>query len=274
MVLKQVIRLGVLLLCGGAFADGATISVERDVSFGLLPRHVLDIYSPAVTQPDTPVFVLFHGGGFSHGDKSDLRRAAKSLAGDGMIVVAPNYRLYPNTAFPGFVQDAALAVSHAWRNLRTAEGRSRPVVLGGWSAGAYIAALVAYDRRYLEAVSTPPGAIRGFVGLAGPYHGGLCAGETCPEVFPDGTKPAWPVADFVDAADPPMLLIRGTHDLFVDKSNLEAVAASAVAAGIAVDILVVEDAYHEDLLSDLERPESPLRTAVDTFLSNAHDKTR
>ncbi len=195
------------------------------------------------------MLIFFYGGGFSRGDKAHIRRIGEAFSQSGIIVVAPNYRLYPDASFPGFVEDAALAVSHIWRNLRDEDGLPRPIFIGGWSAGAYISALVAYDRRYLEATDTPPGAIKGFIGLAGPYQGGLCSGHSCPHIFPEGTNPDWPVAHFVDAADPPMLLVRGTHDLFVDKSNLVDLAASGISGGIAVTTLVVKDAFHEDVLS-------------------------
>lgn len=258
-----------MAISGYAHAENTPYSVEKDIRFGNLPQHVLDIYWPEAVKSGTAVLIFFYGGGFSHGDKSQIRRIGESFSKAGIIVVAPNYRLHPEASFPDFVKDAALAVSYVWQNLRDEATLPRPIYIGGWSAGAYIAALISYDGRYLEEVDTPANAIAGFIGLAGPYEGGLCAGETCPHTFPESTAPDWPVARFVDTTEPPMLLVRGTHDLFVEKSNLEDLAASGNSAGIAVTTLVIEDAFHDDVLSEIEQPGTSVREAVDVFLGSA-----
>lgn len=268
MKLRQYICAGFMTVAGIAHAEEDSRAVQKDIRFGELPQHVLDIHLPDAVASDTPVLVFFYGGGFSHGDKAQIRRVGKTFADAGIIVVAPNYRLSPVAAFPDFVKDAALAVSYVWQNLRDDDAGPRPIFIGGWSAGAYISALVAYDRRYLEAADVPASAIAGFIGLAGPYKGGLCSGETCPHIFPEGTEPDWPVANFVDATDPPMLLVRGTHDLFVDRRNLEDLAASGDAAGIKVTTLVIEDAFHDDVLSEMEQPSGLVPEAVEVFMEN------
>ncbi|SMX25498.1 alpha/beta hydrolase [Boseongicola aestuarii] len=253
-------------LANAASADNTLVSLEEDVPFGALPQQTLDIYFPKTATSSTRVLVFFYGGGFTKGSKANIRRLGQSFASKGTIVVAPNYRLYPEVAFPEFVQDAALAISYVWRSLRDEDGRPRPIVIGGWSAGAYISALVAYDDRYLEAASGSQVVVNGFIGLAGPYQGGLCSGQSCPHIFPKETKLDWSVSRFVDPTDPPMLLVRGTHDMFVDASNLTKMAAAGEAAGIGVSTLVVRNASHEDLISELHESDSLVRTAVDAYL--------
>ena len=49
-------------------------------------------------------------------------------------------------------------------------GDPRRVYLIGHSAGAYNAAMLAYDARWLAAEGLSPRAIAGFIGLAGPYN--------------------------------------------------------------------------------------------------------
>jgi acetyl esterase/lipase len=264
--LNSVILAGLLTISGTALAEEAGFSVTSDIPFGDLPRQVLDIYSPEMVSSDTPVLVFLYGGGFSNGNKTQIRWIARSFVQSGVIVVTPNYRLYPEVTFPAFIEDTAMAVSYVWRNLRNGADIPRPIILGGWSAGAYISAMVAYDGRYLEAVGTPPRAVTGFIGLAGPYWGGLCAGERCPHIFPEGTEANWPVARFVDASDPPMLLVRGTHDIFVDIGNLETLAAAGEAAGIDVTTVVVKDGFHEQMMSDIKEPGTEVHEATDAFL--------
>jgi acetyl esterase/lipase len=75
----------------------------------------------------------------------------------------------PDRRFPGFVDDAARAVAHAYAQLPQWGGDTSRVVLMGHSAGAHIAALVAYDARYLAAYGLSPRVFSRFIGLSGPY---------------------------------------------------------------------------------------------------------
>jgi acetyl esterase/lipase len=54
-------------------------------------------------------------------------------------------------------------------NARRFGGDPDRIVLVGHSAGAYNAAMVALDPRWLRAAGVPAGAIKGWAGLAGPY---------------------------------------------------------------------------------------------------------
>ena len=74
--------------------------VTTDVPYGDLERQKLDLYLPAGQTGDAPVLVFFYGGGWQGGAKEDLRETAESLAAAGMIVAAPDYRLYPQAVFP------------------------------------------------------------------------------------------------------------------------------------------------------------------------------
>lgn len=144
--------------------------VAEDVAYAEGSRHTLDVYVPAGAPTTTPVVVFFYGGGWQFGKKSMLRRVAEVLAGEGFVVVAPDYRVYPEVTFPGFVEDAASAIAWTHGNIARYGGDPDRIVLSGHSAGAHIAALVALDRHYLDDVGVPHAAIRGVVTLSGPYY--------------------------------------------------------------------------------------------------------
>jgi len=266
--LIKTILTALLMIADPVLADETAISITDDIPFGDLERQTLDVYWPETVNDKTPVLVFLFGGGFSMGSKGQVRAIGKSFAKSGMIVVAPNYRIYPSAVFPDFVEDCSKAVAHAWRTMQTNAGDPRPIILSGWSAGAYISALVAYDGRYLAAQGLPPSAIKGFVGLAGPYTGGLCAGQLCPHIFLDGTEADWPVDRFVDSTDPPMLLVQGALDTYVDIGNLETLSEAGDEAGIDVITLVVEKRFHKHVMWDLEESGTEVRDAVDAFLAS------
>lgn len=242
-------------------------TVETNIRFGALPQNRQDLYLPETVTDATPVLVFFYGGGWSSGDKSQLATIGESFAQAGVIFVAPNYRLYPDAAFPGFIEDSAAATAWAWQTLRQTDDSPRRVYVGGWSAGAYNAGMVALNGNYLSALGVPEGAVSGFVGLAGPYAGGTCAGSRCTDVFPEPLRADWTLPDFVTPGDPPMLLVTGGQDQFVAPAQRDALVVAAEAAGVPVTVLDIADADHGDLLMLLRVTNSDLRAAALDFLA-------
>jgi acetyl esterase/lipase len=116
----------------------------------------------------------------------------------------------------------------------------------GHSAGAHIAALLAFDRRY--------GAVRdiaGFVGIAGPYDF-LPFSATVGEVFAGARDPAvtQPIT-FAGAGAPPTLLLHGTADRTVYPRNSERLAAKLEAAGAPVRLVLYPNLGHVDIMLGL-----------------------
>lgn len=101
------------------------------------------IYQPS-SQPNLPVIVYFHGGGFvlngldSH-DKV-CRRVAKN---NEAIVIAVDYRLAPEYKFPTAAHDAYDATLWAAKNASQFNGDLSRLSLMGDSAGANLAAVAA-----------------------------------------------------------------------------------------------------------------------------------
>ena len=69
-------------------------------------RCKLDIYYPEDVK-EFKTLVWFHGGGLEGGNKG-LREEFRNR---GFAVIDVNYRLYPKVKCPGYLEDAALAVS-------------------------------------------------------------------------------------------------------------------------------------------------------------------
>jgi acetyl esterase/lipase len=169
--------------------------------------------------------------------------------------VVPDYRLYPAVRFPGFMQDAARAVAWSRAAARGLGADPDRIVLMGHSAGAQIAALLATDPRYLEAAGVPPRAIAGVVGLSGPYDFDPRGYPALEAIF--GAPETWPQARpvrFVDATDPPFLIIHGTGDHTVYSAQSETLAARLREAGVAVDLLLLPGVGHVRPLLALRYP--------------------
>lgn len=89
-----------------------------------------------------PVYVYFHGGGWTSGDKAAVTKYCASQALGGMVVVNVNYRLSPRFHLGHVLHDANAALAWVAENIGDFGGDPQRVVLGGDSAGGQIAALL------------------------------------------------------------------------------------------------------------------------------------
>ena len=142
-----------------------------DQAYGPLPRQRFDLYSPAASVPRPPLgfplVVFFYGGSWNSGERADYRFVGQALAARGMVVMAADYRLYPEVRYPDFLSDCALAAAHALDHAAALGADPKRVFVMGHSAGAYNAAMMALDPRWLGATQHSPAELAGWIGLAG-----------------------------------------------------------------------------------------------------------
>jgi len=127
-----------------------------------LERCALDIHYPAEGK-NLPVIVWFHGGGLTEGK----RFIPEELKNEGVIIVAPGYRLSPAVKSPAYVEDAASAVAWVMKNIRRFGGSPEKIFLSGASAGGYLAAMVGLDKHYLKTHGLDANRLKGLVPLTG-----------------------------------------------------------------------------------------------------------
>jgi acetyl esterase/lipase len=271
-VLRHALLLSLLLLtaCSGASVlmaltprDG--YHVERDVAYGPDPRQRLDLYVPDAAPQGAPLLVFFYGGRWSAGSKETYPFVGQAFASRGYLVAVPDYRLHPQVRYPAFLEDGAAAVRALAE--RTGAGRGgRPLFLAGHSAGAYIAAMLALDERWLGRCP----AVDAAVGLAGPYDFLPLEDEDVRQVF--GPGPAGPSTQpvaHVDPGDPPMLLATGAGDTTVRPRNTLSLAGKLRAAGVRAETRLYERPGHVGLVAALAAPlrrRAPVLDDADAFL--------
>lgn len=120
-----------------------TVNYASDVDFvgDGIREHRLDIISPTMADGPVPVYVYFHGGGWTSGDKSALTKYCASQATAGMVVVNVNYRMATTFRMSHMLEDADAALAWVTANIADYGGDPTRVVLGGDSAGGQIAAM-------------------------------------------------------------------------------------------------------------------------------------
>ena len=235
--------------------DGASSQVAEAVAYGPLDRQKLDIFSPdgpAATGATRPVVVFFYGGSWNSGTRTGYDFVGRALAARGYVTLVPDYRLVPQVRYPAFVEDGAAAVRWARANVASYGGDPDRIVLVGHSAGAYIAAMLALDERWLAADRT---AVKGWVGLAGPYDFAPFDGEVTRAAFGNWPDPAetQPIT-WAGAGDPPTLLLTGADDTTVEPRNSRELAEKLRDAGVPVEVKVYEGVSHVGIITSIAKP--------------------
>lgn len=196
-ILTPLLAVASLVACApvatlNALAPRDTHTLTDNVAYGQLPRQRLDIYRPSSTAPagGHPVVVFFYGGSWNRGERGDYRFIGEALASRGVLTLIADYRLYPEVRYPDFLTDSARALAFGLREAERLGGNPKRVFVMGHSAGAYNAAMLALDARWLRSMGRSPSELAGWIGLAGPYD---FLPIKNPEVQPVFFHPDYPV---------------------------------------------------------------------------------
>ena len=281
--MNKLIHCAAAVLFAGAVAACSPLAVVNAVSpagavqatpairYGLDPRNMLDVYRPAATVKNAPVIVFFFGGNWVSGERGDYAFVGRSLAARGFVVVVPDYRLYPQVRYPDFLIDSAGAVAWTARAIAAHGGDPNNIFLMGHSAGAYNAAMLALDPRWLGKQGIDPGMLRGWIGLAGPYDFLPVQNRVTQPVFnaPDTPPDSQPVKH-VSAASPPALLIAAKEDKLVNPArNTGGMANKLRAVKVPVRELYYGGVTHTTLVASLSsalQKLAPTLDAVEAFV--------
>jgi acetyl esterase/lipase len=244
---------------------------ETSQPYGEGPRRTLDVYVPTgVKEAAAPILVFFYGGNWRDGDKATYRFLGQAFASQGIVTVVPDYRLYPETRFPGFLEDGAAAVAWARANAARLGGDPDRIYLMGHSAGAYTAAMLALDPQWLARAGVDRRAVRGLIGLAGPYDF-LPLDSNTTAIFGAAPDPvATQPISFVTPDAPPMFLATAAWDSTVGPHNAANLARAARGEGVAVTAVEYPRIGHIMLVAALAAPLrwlAPVRDDAAAFIA-------
>ena len=243
--------------------------VEPGISYGIESRQKLDIYWPLNISDKTPVIIFFYGGSWRSGERGDYKFVGQSLSSRGFIVVIPDYRLYPEVRFPGFVEDGARSLAWVHSNISQAENG---VILIGHSAGAHLSALLALDQKYINSYGLEGTQIKGVVGLAGPYAFDPLTYRKTRPIFshlddPDISRPVTHACN----SSLPLLLLHGNEDGLVLPINSKKLHELRENCGLESQLIELNNVGHFDILLGLSSSFSnlaPVLDPIDTFIDN------
>lgn len=232
-------------------------------------------------KPGSAAYLHMHGGGFVGGRVDQYPAAYQALAeACGCLIVSVDYRLAPETRFPGALEDNYAALRWLHGNAEALGVDPQRIAIGGESAGgghAAMLAIAARDRGEFPiafqllvypmlddrtgSTVAPPAHVGQFVWNAGSNRFGwasLLGQAPGLKSVPAGSVPAR-VANL--AGLPPAFIAVGGLDLFAAEDI--AFAERLNAAAVPVELLVVPGAYHAfDALAPNARVSRQFRSAL------------
>lgn len=243
-----------------ALVPSDSYELHANIAYGSLPRQGLDIYLPKQSkaeplQAKLPVVLFFYGGSWDSGDKADYKFVAEAFTSNGFIAVVPDYRIYPEVLFPGFMADPAKAARWVKDHIQALGGDPDRIFLAGHSAGAHIAVMLALNEEYLAKEQLKLSDFRGSIGLAGPYDFLPLTSERLKVIFgtEDQRWKSQPI-NFVTGHNQPMLLLVGLKDGTVGTHNTYHLAAKIKAKGGSVQVVEFPNYGHIDMAAKLAKP--------------------
>jgi len=204
------------------------ISKAEKHAFGPHPRQYLMFWMPPSGVPvQHSVVVFYHGGGWRLGWPDQFPTVAEWFLRRGFPVVMPAYRLSPRFAYPAMREDLNLALGKILNLMEINGLEHKKILSAGMSAGATLAAHLAFNRHELANFSMSSNDFSGFLSFGGPldlnelpnlpplrrYAGGPPGSEAF--------RVANPITWLSESVQLPILLVHGTEDAIVPLSSSE-----------------------------------------------------
>ncbi len=253
-------------------------SVRREERFIPAPAGAPDIRVLIYSPPDSaqgprPAFFHVHGGGFIAGAPEINEVYSRSFSSEqGCVVVSVDYRLAPETRYPGSLEDCYAALAWLCRHADELGVDRARIAIGGESAGGGHAAaltILARDRGEvpvcLQLLDSPMLDDRtGSVSEPHPYCGkfvwtpesnrfGWRALLGVEPGSPDVPVGAVPARTLDLAGLPPTCITVGALDLFLEES-LE-YTRRLNRAGVPTELHVIPGAYHGFPMAGTDAPQ-------------------
>lgn len=269
-------RIGIFLWLTLATAVFAQPAVVRNVEYGRIGNQALQLDFYPSAQPQAPLVIYLHGGGWASGSRAKLGLAAQELRQEGFALASVDYRLVPQAVWPSQIQDVKCAVRYL--RLHAGELGVDPERFGVWgeSAGGHLACLIGlagpeagFDNE--GGSSEASSKVQAVADLYGPtdfttndlttgrglaYLSGLV--QNRPELYPQASP-----ASYVTNTAPPFLIVHGEGDDLVPIHQSELLAEKLSSAGVSAQLVRVSQAGH----SFEQHPDKPkiVKRIVDFF---------
>ena len=241
VALFAAIKLGVVKLVDRDAPLPESVELRSDIEYGKVGDRplLLDLYSPNERKEKLPLLIFIHGGGWKGGKKEDYRVYTQVFATKGYVVASLSYRLTGEAKFPACVNDVKCAVRYLRSHADEIGIDPERIGVVGGSAGGHLAMMIGYssDVPELEGNGGHAGVsshVKAVVNIYGPTNlnddfvrKNKDANQLIESLFGKSVADAGDLLDkaspgfYLDAKDPPTLILHGTIDdiVPVDQSD-------------------------------------------------------
>jgi acetyl esterase/lipase len=245
----------------------------------------LDLARPGEGAGPFAAVVCIHGGGFRAGNREHWDPMCKDLAAHGYVAVTITYRLAPKYQFPAAVEDCKAAVRWLRINARKYHVDPNRIAVLGDSAGGHLTQFLAVTNNVHDFDGDQnPGqssAVQCAVSYYGPCDFTLSYGKSVDAavvlpMFLGGDLQAarhrhilasplyWVTPDA-----PPILLIHGTEDKYVNYEQATLMRDRLKAADVDVELLTLAGAGHGFKGEDAKRANQAAMEFLDKHFKNS-----
>jgi len=248
-----------------SMADGV---VGQRYQYGKNPYQCLTVFR--APRPDGRVLLMFHGGGWANGYQEWMHFMSPALNKRGITLVSAGYRLVPQYLFHAQWSDCCQALAWVKAHLEITGGAPDLLFVGGHSAGAHWASLLALRE-------TDPGQIR--VSACLPVSGVYCFGEGSglkirprflgnDAVLDDQASPLC----CIGSSPPPFFLAYGEHDFPHLRQQALDMTAALRRAGAVVRVMELPGCDHFSASYETGVSDGVWINAADEFMRACKEK--
>ena len=234
----------------------------RDLRYGPGQRQTLDIFPAA--QPNAPLAMFWHGGGWRYQSKDHFSYVAEPLVAAGVTAVLVGYDLHPEVTLRRMMAEACEAIVWTFRNAPLYGGDPARIVVCGHSAGAQLCGMALAHNFASDGMPRSP--VRAALLISGSYdmepHSrheryldmGLAVGELVHDASPASNPPLDPSMHLVIAA--------GANETLGYIAQAESFCRICASRGHEVRLLLSPGDHHFSVIERLGEPEHELTRAL------------
>ena len=155
-------------------------NVVRSIPYGAGKlRQNLDVYVPKKEKSGTDLPVLFFtgGGAWVVGHKAFCALIGRIFMNEGVIVVAPDYRQFPQVRVDDMLHDVDSAIQWTFDHCQEYGGDPNQIFIAGQSAGAHLTSTLVLEHASSEIKARRAGTGNGGSGSSSSVHSGSGNGK-------------------------------------------------------------------------------------------------
>jgi arylformamidase len=239
------------------------LGAPRRFAYGPTSIEGLDVF--VTKNPDAPVQIFIHGGGWRSGLAREYAFLAELFVHAGAHLVIPDFAWVQDLgdSLMPMAEQVRRAVAWVYRNARTFGGDPDRIFISGHSAGGHLAGVI-LTTDWGKDFNLPDDTVKGGLFCSGMFdlEPVRLSARSAYVKFTDEMETALSPQRHLDKLNAPVIVAYGTLETPEFQRQSRDFAAAVRAAGKPVELLVAEGCYHLEVEQTLANPYGLLGRAL------------